>query len=69
MFGIISSRPWDAVNVVPSVPLVIAPCRVPAAPASDCISITSGTSPQRLRLPAALQASADSAIADDGVIG
>ncbi len=69
MFGSISSRPWDAVNVVPSVPFVTAPCSAPAAPASDCSSTTSGTPPHRLRRPPADQASADSPIADDGVIG
>jgi len=69
MFGSISNSPWDAVNVVPSVPLVSAPCRAPAAPASDCISITSGTPPHRFGRPAALHASADSPIAEEGVIG
>ena len=47
MFGSINSRPWLAVNVVPSAPRVTAPCSVPAAPASLCISITSGTAPHR----------------------
>ena len=69
IFGIISSKPCDAVKVVPNVPLVTAPCRAPAAPASDCISTTSGTAPHRLLRPAALQASQASAIAEDGVIG
>ncbi len=69
MLGIISRRPWDAVNVVPRVPLVTAPCNAPAAPASDCISMTSGTWPHRFVRPAALQASDDSAIAELGVIG
>jgi len=69
IFGIISSRPCEAVKVVPRVPLVTAPCSAPAAPASDCISTTSGTSPQMFVRPAALQASDDSAIADEGVMG
>ncbi len=69
MFGSINRRPCDAVNVEPIVPLVRAPWRAPAAPASDCISITSGTPPHRFVRPAAVQASADSPIADDGVIG
>ena len=38
MFGIISSRPWDAVKVVVSAPAAREPCTAPAAPASDCIS-------------------------------
>ena len=69
MFGSISSSPWDAVNVAPSAPFVTAPCRAPAAPASDWSSMTSGTAPHRLVRPAADQASADSPIAEDGVIG
>ncbi len=69
MLGSISSRPCEAVKVVPSVPLVTAPCSAPAAPASDWSSITSGTPPHRFGLPAADQASADSPIAEDGVIG
>ncbi len=69
MFGSINSRPWLAVNVVPSAPRVIAPCSVPAAPASLCISITSGTAPHRLVRPFALHSSASSPIGDAGVIG
>jgi hypothetical protein len=69
MFGSISSRPWLAVNVVASAPRVTAPCRVPAAPASLCISTTSGTRPHRFGLPLALQSSANSPIGDAGVIG
>ena len=45
MLGIISSRPWEAVNVVLSAPPCRAPCRAPAAPPSDCISTTVGTMP------------------------
>jgi hypothetical protein len=34
--GIISSRPWEAVNVDTNAPPTAAPCSVPAAPISDC---------------------------------
>jgi hypothetical protein len=69
MFGIMRRRPWEAVNVVASAPFWSAPCIAPAAPASDCISITSGTLPQRFGRPAAAQSSACSAIPEAGVIG
>jgi hypothetical protein len=69
MLGSINSRPCDAVKVVPKAPFCTAPCRAPAAPASDCISTTSGTAPHRFVRPAALQASANSPIGDAGVIG
>ena len=69
MFGSISSRPWEAVKVVPSAPRVTAPCRVPAAPASLCSAITSGTVPHRLVRPRADQSSQCSAIGEAGVIG
>src|SRR3546814_6649947 len=62
MLGTMSSRPCDAVNVVASAPFWSAPCSAPAAPASDCISTTSGTVPQRLGRPAADQSSQCSAI-------
>ncbi len=48
MLGIISSRPCDAVKVVPKAPACNAPWTAPAAPPSDCISVTSMMSPQRL---------------------
>jgi hypothetical protein len=57
------------VNVVANAPFCRDPCSVPAAPASDCISTTSGTVPHRLRRPAAAQSSDSSAIDDEGVIG
>ena len=69
MFGTISSRPCDAVNVVAIAPVWSAPCRAPAAPPSDCISTTSGTRPQRFGRRAADQSSQCSAIGDAGVIG
>ena len=69
MLGIISRSPCDAVNVVPSAPFWSAPCRAPAAPASDCISTTSGTLPHRFGRRAADQSSQCSAIGEAGVIG
>ena len=47
IFGIISSRPCDAVKVVVSEPAWSEPCTAPAAPASLCISTTRGTVPHR----------------------
>ena len=69
MLGTIRSRPCDAVNVVARAPFWSAPWRAPAAPASDCISTTSGTLPHRLGRPAADQSSQCSAIGEAGVIG
>ena len=69
MFGIISSRPCEAVNVVASAPLCSAPCSAPAAPPSLCISTTAGTVPQTFGRPWLDHSSASSAIGDDGVIG
>jgi len=69
MFGIISSRPWEAVKVVLNAPPCRAPCRAPAAPPSDCISTTVGMVPQMLGLCSAAHSSASSAIVEDGVIG
>ena len=69
MSGSIRSRPCDAVNVVVSAPAWSAPWTAPAAPASDCISTILGTSPQRFGLPFADHSSANSPIADAGVIG
>ena len=69
MFGIISSRPWEAVKVVDRAPPCSAPCIAPAAPPSDCISMTVGTCPHTLVRPCAAHSSASSAIVDDGVIG
>ncbi len=67
--GSMSSRPWDAVKVVVSAPVLSAPCAVPAAPASDCSSTTRGTTPQRVSRPDADQSSACSPIGEAGVIG
>jgi hypothetical protein len=69
MLGSISSSPCEAVKVVPSAPFWTAPCSAPAAPASDCISMTSGTAPHRFVRPAALHPSANSPIGEAGVIG
>ena len=69
MFGSISRRPCDAVNVVVSAPLCSAPWTAPAAPPSDCICWTTGTCPQMFLMPWAAHASASSAIVEDGVIG
>ena len=69
MFGIISRRPCDAVNVVHKAPAWRPPWTAPAAPPSLCISTTSGTAPHRLGLPSVDHASASSPMGDDGVIG
>ena len=64
-----SSKPWEAVNVVVSAPLCNEPCTAPAAPASDCISTTFTVSPKIFLRPEAAHSSTYSAIVDDGVIG
>src|SRR4029450_1162061 len=69
MFGIINSRPWEAVKVVESAPACSAPCTAPAAPPSDCISAISGMTPQRFVLPRLAHSSHTSAIGELGVIG
>ena len=69
MFGIISSSPCEAVNVVASAPLCSEPCSAPAAPPSLCISTTVGTEPHTFGRPWLDHSSASSAIGDDGVIG
>ena len=69
MFGIINSRPWEAVNVVVRAPVCSAPCTAPAAPPSLCISTTCGTVPQMLGLPSDAHWSANSPIVEEGVIG
>ncbi len=69
MFGIISSSPCEAVNVVVSAPLCSEPCTAPAAPASDCISTTLTVSPKMFLRPLAAHSSTYSAMVDDGVIG
>ena len=69
MLGSISRNPCDAVNVVVRAPLWSAPCTAPAAPPSDCICWMTGIWPQMFLIPCAAQASASSAIVDEGVIG
>ena len=69
MFGIISKSPWDAVNVVVKAPVASAPCTAPAAPASDCISVTLGIVPQMFFSPLEDFSSAISPRPEEGVIG
>ena len=69
MFGIISSRPCEAVKVVDREPACSAPWMAPAAPASLCISITSGTVPHRFLVPSDDHSSDHSPIGEAGVIG
>jgi hypothetical protein len=69
MLGIISRSPCEAVKVVVKAPPWSEPCTAADAPPSDCISITSGTTPQMLVLPWADHSSANSPIFEDGVIG
>ena len=69
MLGIISSRPCDEVKVVASAPACKAPCSAPAAPPSLCISTTLGIVPQMFFCPSDDQASDDSPMGDEGVMG
>ena len=69
IFGIISSNPCDAVNVVLSAPVWSAPWMVPAAPPSLCNSMIEGTVPQRFFTLREAHSSAHSPIGEDGVIG
>ncbi len=69
MLGIISSSPWEEVNVVVSAPAWSEPCTAPAAPPSLCISATVGTAPQMLGLPSLDHWSDHSPMGEDGVIG
>ena len=69
MLGIMSSSPWEAVNVVVRAPVVSAPWTAPAAPASDCISTTEGIVPQIFFVPSADSSSACSPIVEEGVMG
>jgi hypothetical protein len=62
-------RPWDAVNVVVSAPAMREPCTAPAAPASDCISVTLTICPKIFSRPSVAHSSVYSAIVDDGVYG
>ncbi len=69
MFGIMSSRPCEAVKLVARAPLWSAPCSAPAAPPSLCISTTVGTVPHRFGRPWAAHWSAHSPMVEDGVMG
>ena len=69
MLGIISRRPCEAVKVVVRAPVANAPWTAPAAPASDCISVTEGTVPHMLGSPLAVLASDISPMGELGVIG
>jgi hypothetical protein len=69
MLGSMRRSPWLAVKVVVSAPAWSAPCTAPAAPPSDCISIISGTAPQRFGRAWEVQRSAHSPIGEAGVIG
>jgi len=69
MFGIMSSRPWEAVKVVASEPVCSAPCTAPAAPPSLCISMTWGTVPQMFWMPCDDHSSAHSPMFEEGVMG
>lgn len=72
ILGILSNRPCDDVKVVAKEPAISAPCTVPAAPPSDCISITWGAYSHRLVSPwlsQLSQLSQASDIGDDGVMG
>ncbi len=67
--GIISSRPCEAVKVVARLPACKAPWMAAMAPASDCISVTSGMVPQRFRFELVAHSSHHSPIGEEGVIG
>ena len=69
MSGSMSRSPCDDVKVVVREPAWRAPWTAPAAPPSDCISMTDGTSPQRFTRPLDDHSSESSPIADAGVIG
>ena len=69
IFGIMSSRPWEAVYVVVRAPAAREPCTTPAAPPSDCISMTWTSCPNKFFLPDAAHLSVTSAMTEDGVMG
>ena len=67
--GIISIKPCEEVKVVVRAPACREPWQVPAAPASDCIWITSTGVPNRFFFPLADHSSTFSAMGEDGVMG
>lgn len=69
MLGTMSSSPWEDVNVVTLAPTSTTPWHAPAAPASDCICVTSQISPKRFLRPAPAQFATQSPMAVAGVMG
>ena len=69
MLGNISNKPWDAVYVEVNDPAWSEPWTAPAAPPSDCNSLTKTSWPKIFFLPWEAQASMCSAIGEEGVIG
>ena len=64
-----SRSPWLEVKVVDIAPLQRLPCKVPATPPSDCISIRVGNFPNMFGRSEETSPSQYSAIGEDGVIG
>ena len=60
---------WEAVKVVVSAPAASEPWTVPAAPASDCISMTLVWVPKMFLRPLADHWSTKSAMGEEGVMG
>ena len=69
MFGSIRRSPWDAVKVLARAPAESAPWIAPAAPPSDCISVTLTVLPKMFLRPWAAHSSMCSGMGDEGVIG
>ena len=69
MFGIISSKPCDAVNVVLIVPVCNMPWTAATAPPSLCISTMPGMVPQRFFTSSDAHWSHHSAMGEEGVMG
>jgi len=69
MFGIMSRRPCEEVNVVARPPAAAEPCRAPAAPASDWSCCTFSRPPNAVLTPLTDHTSQISAIGDEGVMG
>ena len=69
MLGILRKSPCDAVKVQVSAPVWREPWTAPAAPASDCISVTEGIEPQMLRTPSEAHWSNHSPMFELGVMG
>ena len=69
MFGSMSIRPWEAVNVVVRAPADRLPCTAPEAPPSDWSSTTLTGWPKMFLRPWAAQSSAISPMVEEGVMG